>query len=149
MRNHRDSGAFGRAGTEKSGDFGDRRANVPANRLPGNPRPNGRAVKPAPSSLTVTMDSNFEGSRWEKLEVSPLGDRDCEGCVQLITPTSALTDEIAIINHLLQEADAVTFPAYKFSLITVTSEGSEAGDQMDNNLLKIRISSRKDKIMRE
>lgn len=54
-------------------------------------------------------------------------------------PTFALTDEIAIINHLLQEADIVTFLTYKFSLKNVAFEGFVAEDQIDNNPLKMQI----------
>jgi len=84
--NHRDFGTFGLTSTEKSGDFDGRRANVPANRLFGNPRPNGEQL--SSTTLVINHDDGFELRRiamGKARSLSPLGNRDCKGYVQLIT----------------------------------------------------------------
>jgi hypothetical protein len=65
--NHLDSEAL-RPRVEKTSDFSTRkRADELIIRQSATKR---QAVKLAPSSLPVTMDSKFEGSRWEMLEAS-------------------------------------------------------------------------------
>lgn len=88
-------------------------------RLSGNPRPNGEQLSSHPRHYP--HDDGFE-LRWIAIGKAPNLRPKRRSRLPAMRPTncprpramSAPSDEIAIINHLLEEADVATFPMRKF-----------------------------------